>query len=120
MRTLRRGTVPRSALLRGGRLGREQIHSVVVDVAGVPLHPGETDGTARVDHHVDQWFPQVAVGDGLAGGVLPPSPAPSLPPPIAKTVHDIGRVTMDGQRAVDLLERPNYGGELHALVRRGG
>ena len=67
-------------------------------------------------HQLDERLPQVAVGDRLAGRVLPAACDPALPPPVAEAVHDVGRVADHVERARVRLHRLEGGGDLHALV----
>ena len=109
---------PRHAVLRGGGLDGEEVDPVVHLVAGVALHPGEPHRPGGVERQLEQRLPQVPVGDGLARRVAPAPTLPSLPPPVAEAIDHVGRVAVDVHRALDRLERPDHGGDLHPLVGR--
>src|SRR6266705_188703 len=73
-------------------------------------------------HQVEQGLPQIAVLDGLLLGVAPAVGAPAEIPLVAKAVHDIGAVAVDGHGAAagEGAQALDGTGQLHALVGRVG
>src|SRR5487761_1033407 len=106
---------------RGG--GRQLVDDVVPAVTRMTLHPLEPHGGASVQRELKQRLPQVPVGDRLALGVAPSSPAPSDPPPLEEAVHHVGRVPAH-EHAVgpclgkEGLQGAQHGRHLHPLVGR--
>src|SRR5688572_10283440 len=96
---------------------RERIHPLVQHVAAVSLHLVPVHVVAPC--LLDEALPEVAVGDGLAGGTHPAVLLPALVPAVAKAVHDICAVSvqMNGAAARDSRQRFDGTHQLHALVR---
>src|SRR3954447_20049123 len=98
-------------------LDREPVDEVVHRVAGVPLDPPEGDVPA-VAHRQDQWFPQVAVGDGLLGAVDPAPAQPPPPPAVPEAVDDVGGVADHDEGTLEGPHRLERCTDLHPLVGR--
>src|SRR6478735_2121022 len=94
----------------------ELVDEVVHLVTGVPFHPLEGDVFALSDR-VDEWLPQVTVGDRLLLRVGPAALQPPGPPLVAEAVDDIRRVAHHDQQSREGRDGFECGTDLHALVR---
>src|SRR5690606_30795515 len=79
------------------------------------LDPPEVHVAARANE-VDEWFPKIAIGDGLALAVDPAALEPAFPPTLLETIDDVGRVTHHLDRSRVGEHRLIGSGHLHALV----
>src|SRR5664280_3130781 len=85
------------------------------------LHPRKRDLARTLERQREELFPQVAVGDRFALGVLPLTPKPAHVPLVLKALDHVGRVAhdLDGSLGV-LAQRINDREDFHPLIRRVG